>query len=256
MPPPTCQTIGFKSLVFDRVEYTYPEGKADLRPTLHDVSFEIRAGQRIAMVGPSGAGKSTAMALLLRFIEPTRGQILVDGQSLQAIDPADWRRQIAWVPQRPYLFNDTLEANIRLGYPEASREELQAAICLAHLDEVIRILPGGCQTLVGERGAALSGGQIQRVALARAFLKNAPFLLLDEPVANLDPEQEAFFQTAIEQLGAGKTVFSIAHRLSTARNADRILVISGGRLVESGQHADLLELRGLYHQMVNVYVAG
>ena len=255
-PAVPIQASGFQKLVFDRVSYAYPEGETDLRPALQEVSFEIQAGDRVALVGPSGSGKSTIMALLLRFIEPTGGQIQVDGQPLQTIDPVDWRRLVGWVPQQTYVFNDTLEANLRLASPAASSEELQAALRMAHLDEVIRILPAGLQTRVGERGTALSGGQVQRLALARAFLKNAPFLLLDEPSAHLDPEQEGYFQAALDQLGSGKTILSIAHRLPTARNADRILVMAGGRVVECGRHADLFELKGLYYRMVNAYVAG
>ena len=238
---------------FEKVDFSYPEGQGEFRPALHSVSFNIHPEQRIALVGPSGAGKSTILALLLRFIEPTGGRIILGGEPLSSISPSEWRKQVAWVPQQPYIFNDTLEANLRLGDREASQEKLMAAVRLAHLEQVIQSLPNGIQSLVGEKGAVLSSGQLQRLALARAFLKDTPLLLLDEPTASLDPQQEVLFQATVEQLGHGKTILTIAHRLATARQADQILVLAGGRLVESGTHTELLDLQGTYYQMVKVY---
>ncbi len=216
------------SLVFDNVHYTYDGARA----ALAGVSFSIARGERVALVGHTGAGKSTVVSLLLRFIEPTRGEILCDGVPLRAWTPRAWREQIAWVPQLPYLFNDTIANNIRLARPEASLDEVIRAARLAHADEFIRALPNGYDTLIGERGARLSGGQAQRVALARAFLKDAPILILDEPTAHLDPENEALIQDAIERLLRDKTALIITHRRSTMQRADKVIVLEQGRVAE------------------------
>lgn len=215
-------------LVFDNVHYTYDGTRA----ALDGVSFSIARGERVALVGPTGAGKSTIVSLLLRFIEPTRGEILCDGAPLRDGSPHAWREQIAWVPQLPYLFNDTVANNIRLARPAASLDEVVRAAQLAHADEFIRALPEGYDTLIGERGARLSGGQAQRVALARAFLKDAPILLLDEPTAHLDPENEALIQDAIERLMQNRTVLIISHRPSTTQRADKVIRLEQGRVVE------------------------
>jgi ATP-binding cassette subfamily C protein CydD len=216
------------AVVFDDVHYTYDGARA----ALDGVSFSIARGERVALVGHTGAGKSTVVSLLLRFIEPTRGEILCDGVPLRTWSPRAWREQIAWVPQLPYLFNDTIANNIRLARPEASLDEVVRAARLAHADEFIRALPNGYDTLIGERGARLSGGQAQRVALARAFLKDAPILILDEPTAHLDPENEALIQDAIERLLRDKTALIISHRRSTMQRADKVIVLEQGRVAE------------------------
>src|SRR5690606_31105200 len=189
--PPAALPERITTVRFERVAFAYDAGE---RPALNGVSFEIRHGEKVALVGPSGAGKSTIVQLLLRFIEPGGGQITVDGVPL-ALIPADvWRTQIAWVPQRPHLFQTTIADNIRLARPDAPLEDVVRAAEQAHADEFIRAMPQGYATPIGERGARLSGGQAQRIALARAYLKDAPLLLLDEPTANLDAETEALLQ--------------------------------------------------------------
>ena len=207
-------------------------------------------------MGPSGAGKSTVAYLLLRFLEPDRGQIDVDGRPLSEQSRPAWRRQVAWVPQQPYLFYGTVAENIRLARPGALREEVERAARQAHAHAFIRALPQGYHTLIGERGVRLSGGEAQRLALARAFLKDAPFLLLDEATANLDPEIESLIQEALGRLLQGRTALIIAHRLATVYQANRILVMAGGRIVEEGSHATLLEVRGVYRRLVRAYGPG
>jgi ATP-binding cassette subfamily C protein CydCD len=237
------------TICFDDISYNYPDG----RSALEDVSFKLIPNRKTALVGPSGAGKSTLASLLLRFIEPTQGQITINGQPLVDIPPAKWRDQVAWVSQTPYLYNDTAVANIRIARPEASLEEVIQAAGLAYADEFIRGLPEGYNTLIGERGARLSSGEAQRIALARAFLKNAPFLILDESTSNLDPDIETILLQAINRLMEGRTVLVIAHRLSTVCNADHIIVISEGRLVDSGTHQALMQRSGLYCDLVLAY---
>ena len=231
---------------FDDVRFAY----ADDRPALNGVTFEIKRGEHVALVGATGAGKSTIAHLLLRFGEPQRGAIRIDGVPLSGCAPDAWRAQVAWVPQLPYLFNDTVAANLRLACPAATDDEVTAAAQRAHADEFIRDLPAGYQTVIGERGARLSGGQAQRLALARAFLKAAPFLILDEATSNLDFDTEALIQSSIEQLLADRTALIITHRLSTAAKADRIIVLDRGRVVEQGTHVELLQQQGAYHQLV------
>ncbi|MEZ0396423.1 MAG: thiol reductant ABC exporter subunit CydD [Anaerolineales bacterium] len=239
------------SLRLESVSLTYPGGAA---PALHNINLQIHAGQHLALVGPSGAGKSTLAALLLRFLEPGEGQMILQtgGRSLPltAIPPQVWRAQVAWVPQTPYLFHDTLANNLRLARPEASREEMNAALRAAHLDEFVRSLPQGLETVIGEEGARLSGGQAQRLALARAFLKDAPFLIMDEPTSSLDPESEALLEDSVRRLVRGRTVLTIAHRLNTVAGADRIFVLAEGRLVESGSHAELAKAGGVYARLI------
>jgi ATP-binding cassette subfamily C protein CydCD len=228
---------------------------ADERSALRGVTFEIRQGQRLALVGPSGSGKSTAAALLLRFIDPAQGEIWVDGQRLADIPVDIWRSNVAWVPQSPYLMNDTVEANIRLARPEASREQVIQAARQAEADEFIQALPQGYDTLVGERGMRLSGGEAQRLALARAFLKDASLVILDEATANLDLVSEARLQSGMKRLMAGRTVLVIAHRLNTVTQADRIVVLEQGRVVQSGTHAELSQQTGLYRNLLSALQA-
>jgi ATP-binding cassette subfamily C protein CydD len=232
---------------FQDVHYAYGDGE---RPALNGVSFEVTPGSRVALVGPSGGGKSTVIQLLLRFIAPQHGAILIGDCRLDALDVSAWRSQLAWVPQLPYLFHTTVADNIRLGRPEASLEQVIDAARRAHAHDFIVALPDGYETPVGERGARLSGGQAQRIALARAFLKDTPLLILDEATSQLDPVHETLIQQSIAELVAGRTVVLVAHRLRTARDADQILVIADGRIAESGTHTALLSRDGLYRRLV------
>jgi thiol reductant ABC exporter CydD subunit len=240
-------TLHHSPITFDKVTFQYPNRET---PALSGVSFSIPPGQLTALVGASGAGKTTIANLLMRFIEPGDGSILVDGRPLTEIAPDEWRAQIGWVPQNPYLFSDTIAANLRLAKPGASEADLLRACERAGLLGFIHELPEGFETLVGERGARLSGGQIQRLALARAFLKDAPFLLLDEPTSSLDPGLEAELQTAVRELMAGRTTLVIAHRLSTVYQADQIIVLDAGKVVESGRHDELRVQNGFYAQLI------
>lgn len=212
---------------FEDVHYAYDDGE---RPALNGVTFDLPPGEKVALVGPSGAGKSTVIHLLLRFIEPTSGQITANGAPLAAIPPAVWREQIAWVPQLPYLFAGSVADNIRLARPDAPLDDVIRAARQAHADDFIRSFPAGYETRIGERGARLSGGQAQRIALARAFLKDAPLLILDEATSNLDPETEALIQAALVDLLRGRTALIVAHRFKTVRDADRVVTLERGRV--------------------------
>ncbi len=234
---------------FERVQYSY-DGQ---RPALQDVSFTIEPGQKVALVGPSGAGKSTIAHLLLRFIEPGGGQISIGSVALSALPAQQWRQQVAWVPQHPYLFNTTVAENIRLAKPEASLQEVITAARQAYAHEFIQALPQGYDTIIGEQGARLSGGQIQRLSLARAFLKDAPLLILDEATSNLDPEQEELIIEATQRLMQGRTVLIIAHRLNTVRAANQIIVLNEGLVTAVGTHQTLMQHAGIYQQLVEAY---
>ncbi|MBE3565221.1 MAG: thiol reductant ABC exporter subunit CydD [Thermogemmatispora sp.] len=226
------------TLTCEQVTYRYPDSE---RPALQQVSFTLPAGSCTALVGRSGAGKSTLVNLLLRFMEVESGAILVNGLPLDRL-PADlWREYVALVPQRPYLFSGSVRDNIRLARPGASDEEVERAAELAGAADFIRELPAGYNTEVGEQGLRLSAGQLQRLALARAFLKQAPLLILDEPTSSLDPESEALLSEALARLRCQCTVLVIAHRLNTVATADQVLVLDGGRLIESGPPAALLQ---------------
>jgi ATP-binding cassette subfamily C protein CydD len=235
---------------FSSIHYAYEDG---LRPALRGLSFQIDHGEKVALVGPSGAGKSTVAYLLLRFLEPDRGTIAVSGLPLADLAPSLWREQVAWVPQDPYLFHGTVAENIRMARPAASPDEVAWAARQAHAEAFIGALPQGYDTVIGERGARLSGGEAQRLALARAFLKDAPLLILDEATANLDPEIEDLVRESMERLLQGRTALIIAHRLTTVQRADRILAMAGGRIVEEGTHGALLQQGGLYQQLVGAY---
>ena len=246
--PLTPAPVGELGIIFDNVSFAYDGGR---RPALRRASFSIGVGQKVALVGPSGAGKSTVVNLLLRFVEPDQGLICVKGAPLGNVPVSVWRSQVAWVPQTPHLFHDTIAANIRLARPEAAQADVVRAAQRAQLHDFISALPQGYDTLVGENGARLSGGEAQRVALARAFLKDAPILVLDEPTSSVDPDLEARLLAATEELTRGRTVLLIAHRLSTVYQADQIIVLSEGRVVEAGQHAALLGHQALYRQLVH-----
>src|SRR5213078_212168 len=219
------------------------------RRTIQNVSLEAQPGERLAIVGPTGAGKTTLISLLIRFYEPDAGRILIDGVDVRKLKLSSLRDQISVVLQEPLLFTGTIADNIRYGRLDASPEELVAAARAANAHEFISQLPKGYDTELGERGADLSGGERQRVCLARAFLKDAPILVLDEPTSSIDSKTEGVILDALDELMVGRTTFLVAHRLSTIRGVDRILVLSGGRLVEQGTHEELLRSGGLYREL-------
>lgn len=237
-------------LVFEDVYYAYDGGT---RPALRGVSFVVRPGERVALVGPSGAGKSTAVHMLLRFLEPDRGRIGVNGVALDRIPAREWLRHVALVPQHSYLFYGTVADNIRFGRPYATEDEVVAAAKAAGAHEFIMGLPRGYDTPVGEGGCRLSGGQAQRLAVARAFLKDAPLLIMDEATAHLDPDSEKTVLEALERLMRGRTVLVIAHRLYTARRADRIIVLDRGRVAETGRHEELMAGKRVYYRMAAAF---
>lgn len=228
---------------FEEVGFRY--GDRDTA-VLQGVSLEAKPGEVVALVGPSGAGKSTVVSLIPRFYDPTDGRITLDGIDIKHLEPQALRRHIAVVPQETQLFSGTIAENIRYGKPDASEAEVEEAARAANAHDFIQGFPQGYQTVVGERGVKLSGGQRQRVAIARALLKNPEVLILDEATSALDSESEALVQEALEKLMKGRTTFVIAHRLSTVRDADRIVVLEGGQVVQQGTHAELLAKGGLY----------
>ncbi|MBU3016485.1 ABC transporter ATP-binding protein/permease [Paraglaciecola agarilytica] len=221
------------------------------RQILHDVSFTVPAGQKVAIVGPSGAGKSTVIKLLFRFYNPTSGEIYIDGQPVSDSTQASLRQAIGIVPQDTVLFNDSIFENIRYGNPTASDEQVNQAIEHAHLSAFINALPKGRETKVGERGLKLSGGEKQRVAIARTILKGAPILLFDEATSSLDSQSEQAILSAFKEIAKGHTSLVIAHRLSTIVDADSIIVLQNGRVVEQGNHHTLLRNKGPYYQLWN-----
>jgi ATP-binding cassette subfamily B protein/subfamily B ATP-binding cassette protein MsbA len=227
---------------YEGVTFEYDPG----RPVLRDVSFEVQPGETVAVVGPTGGGKSTLISLLVRFFDPRSGRVLVDGHDLRDLRVRSLRRQVAVVLQEPFILPLSVAENIAYGDTGAGRERVQAAAAAAQADAFILRLSEGFDTVVGQRGATLSGGEKQRLAIARAFLKDAPILILDEPTSALDARTESELLEVLQYLMRGRTTFIVAHRLSTIRNADRILVLNQGELVEQGRHADLLAQGGLY----------
>jgi len=231
---------------FENVHFSY-HGE---RPVLKDISFEVNSGSTVAMVGATGAGKSTVIDLLFRFHDPQKGRVLLGGYDVRSLPLLFLRNQMALVAQEAYLFCDTVEKNLLLGKPDAGHEELIRAAKAANAHEFISALPQGYQTVIGERGVRLSGGERQRIAIARALLKGAPILILDEATSNLDAENEKAIKDTLQGQRAGRTTFMIAHRLSTVVDADKILVMRDGRLVEQGRHRELLALQGEYAKLV------
>lgn len=231
---------------FEDVSFTYEGAEA---PAVSHVSFLVPAGSTVALVGPSGGGKSTCASLIPRFWDATGGSVKVGGVDVRDIDPHELMDQVAFVFQTNQLFRQTLAENVRAARPDATDEEVKAALCAAQCDDIVAKLPDGLDTMLGTGGAYLSGGEVQRVALARAILKNAPIVVLDEATAFADPENEALIQRAFARLAEGRTVIMIAHRLSTVVNADNIVVLNQGSVAEQGTHAQLLEKGGLYAHM-------
>jgi len=234
-------------ITFEGVDYAYSGGR---RPALHDLSFTLNAGETLGLVGPSGAGKSTVVWSMLRFFDPQKGRILLGGTDIREIPLKQLREQMAVVTQDTYLFHGTVAENLRFGGPGATQEQLEAAASAANAHEFIRHLPQGYDTIVGERAVRLSGGQKQRIAIARALLKDAPILVLDEALSSVDAENEALIQEALDHLMEGRTTLIIAHRLSSVVKADRIIVLEEGRLVESGNHGELVAAGGVYAELM------
>jgi len=229
-------------IAFEGIRFGYTHD----REVLKDVGFSVPAGHKVAVVGASGSGKSTLVKLLFRFYDPDAGRITIDGQDIRQVTQASLRRVIGIVPQDTVLFNDTIFENVRYGNPEASEEEVQTAIRLAHLDAFIRSLPKGGETMVGERGLKLSGGEKQRVSIARTILKRPPIMVFDEATSSLDSKSEQAILQALREISRDHTSLVIAHRLSTVVDADTIMVLDGGRIVESGTHEKLLQQAGHY----------
>jgi subfamily B ATP-binding cassette protein MsbA len=219
---------------------------------LHDVSLEVRGGEILAVVGSSGAGKSTLVSLLPRFFDVTSGAIAVDGHDIRDVTLASLRSQVGVVTQETVLFNDTLRNNIAYGQPSVSQADVESAARAALAHDFIMELPAGYDTIIGEKGVRLSGGERQRIAIARALLKNAPILVLDEATSALDSQSEALVQSALHNLMTGRTVIVIAHRLSTVRRADRIVVLENGTIAEIGRHEELMQKAGIYRKLYDL----
>ena len=239
--------LSWKKIIFRDVTYTYPG--TDHR-ALDKVNITIETDKKIALVGPKGSGKSTLTYLLLKFMAPDSGEILVSDTPLTTVDPNFWRTQISWVSQNPFLFHRTVMENIKIANPTATENQVYQACQRAHIHDYIISLQNGYDTLLGERGTRFSGGEAQRITLARAFLKNAPILILDEPTANLDPEIEYRITEAIAELARNRMVLTIAHKLNTVKKADEIIVLSGGEVVEKGSHQFLMDDGTIYQNMV------
>jgi subfamily B ATP-binding cassette protein MsbA len=245
-----------KSVQFEHVSFTYGgAGESEDARVLHDINLEVRRGEVVAIVGSSGSGKSTLVHLIPRFFDPTEGRLLIDGYDVRDVTLASLRQQVGIVTQETVLFNDTVRNNIAYSQPNVALKEVEAAARAALAHDFIRALPAGYDEVIGERGVRLSGGERQRIAIARALLKNAPILILDEATSALDSESEALVQSALHNLMSGRTVFVIAHRLSTVRRADRIVVIENGAIADIGAHEELMTKLGTYRRLYELQFA-
>ena len=251
---PRALPAGRGAIRFERASFAYPTRRA--QPVLVDVDLEIHPGETIALVGPSGAGKATILSLLYRFHDVDAGSVLFEGVDVRELPLAELRRSLAMVAQEPVLWAGTIRDNIAYGRDDATTEEIEQAARDANAHDFIATFPDGYATLIGERGTKLSGGQKQRIALARALVANPRVLILDEATSNLDAESEAAVQAALQRVRAERTTIIVAHRLSTVRDADRIVVIDGARIVEQGAHDELMERRGTYHRLVEHQLIG
>jgi subfamily B ATP-binding cassette protein MsbA len=248
--PPFAGSIRFENICF-----SYQTDGDESREILRDINLEVRAGEVVAVVGSSGAGKSTLVHLIPRFFDVTAGRLLIDGRDVRDTTLSSLRSQIGVVTQETVLFNDTLRNNIAYGQPSISQKQVEAAARAALAHDFIMELPAGYNTMIGERGVRLSGGERQRIAIARALLKNAPILILDEATSALDSASEALVQSALQNLMTGRTVFVIAHRLSTVRRADRIVVLEGGTVADIGPHEELMQKLGTYRRLYDLQFA-
>ncbi len=245
-----------KTVKFDHVSFAYAADSDDeSRPVLHDINLEVERGEVVAIVGSSGSGKSTLVHLIPRFFDVTEGRLSIDGHDVREVTLASLREQVGIVTQDTVLFNDTVRNNIAYGQPHVPLKEVEAAARAALAHDFIKALPAGYDEVIGERGIRLSGGERQRIAIARALLKNAPILILDEATSALDSESEALVQSALQNLMSGRTVFVIAHRLSTVRRADRIVVIENGAIADIGAHEDLMTRLGTYRRLYELQFA-